>query len=162
MSVLVIFDSQCRHTEQIAQAISRALNGIHQVPAVDVAKVVDSLELEGVEMLFLGSPTQRRKPSLAMQNLVDRIPGQNLNVLGLASFDIRPAMPEAMTGSAARASAARALGEKLRQRGGSLVAPPESFVADARANSLRNGEVERAASWARKVWKMHRTQHIYR
>lgn len=157
MSVLVIFDSQCRHTEQIAQAISRALNGIHQVPAVDVAKVVDSLELEGVEMLFLGSPTQRRKPSLAMQNLVDIIPGQHLKGLALASFGVRPAIPEAMTGSAARA-----IGEKLRQRGGSLVAPPESFFTDAKANNLKKGEVERAASWARKVWKMHRTQHIYR
>jgi flavodoxin len=156
MSVLVIFDSQCKHTERIAQAISRALNGTHQVRAIDVIQA-EGLDLEGIEMLFLGSPTQRRKPSLAMQNLVNRIPVQNLKGPDLATFGVHPAMPEAVTGSAARA-----MGGRIRQRGGSLVAPPESFVTDAKANNLKNGEIERASSWARKVWKIHKTQHIYR
>ena len=70
-----------------------------------------------------------------------------------ASFDTRFRMASWITGSAATSVAGR-----LREAGGKMVAPPESFFveregkgAPAQAVHLLAGELERAEAWGRAV-----------
>jgi hypothetical protein len=53
-----------------------------------------------------------------------------------------------MTGSAAKVMAA-----KLREKGVSLLVPPVSFFVKGTEGPLRDGELDRAAVWARMLMK---------
>jgi len=70
---LVIYDSKLGNTEQVAQAIADTLGeeGIGQLISVDEA---DVLELEGVDLLVLGGPTQRHELSPAVRAWLELIP----------------------------------------------------------------------------------------
>ncbi len=63
-----------------------------------------------------------------------------------AAFDTRFPKARALTGSAAAGIARR-----LRRKGARLVAPPESFFVTDMEGPLVEGELERAAAWARDV-----------
>jgi len=58
VKALVTYDSKLGNTEQVAQTVADTLGeeGIGQLISVDEA---DALELEGVDLLVLGGPTQR-------------------------------------------------------------------------------------------------------
>src|SRR5256885_13379181 len=57
MNALIVYDSQFGNTERIAQCITSTLSEFGQARAVRVGQV-HSEELQGVDMLILGCPTQ--------------------------------------------------------------------------------------------------------
>jgi len=73
VKALVTYDSKLGNTEQVAQAIADTLGeeGVGQLISVDEA---DALELEGVDLLVLGSPTQRHGLSPAVRAWLELIP----------------------------------------------------------------------------------------
>ena len=110
MKALVTYDSKLGNTEQVAQAIADTLGeeGIGQLISVDEA---DALELEGVDLLVLGGPTQRYGLSLAVRAWLELIPRGVMRGLFVAAFDTRYRMPRWKSGSTALATA-----RKLRSR----------------------------------------------
>ena len=67
MNTLVVYNSQFGNTERIAQAIADTLRAFGQAQAVRV-NPARPIELQGVDMLILGCPTQGFRPSPAMQS----------------------------------------------------------------------------------------------
>ncbi len=62
MNTLVVFDSHCPGTQQIAEAIVSTLSDYGEVQAVDVTKTI-GLDFKGVETVIVGGPTQNWRVS---------------------------------------------------------------------------------------------------
>ncbi|MGZ3645727.1 MAG: flavodoxin family protein [Ktedonobacteraceae bacterium] len=146
MNSLIVYDSQYGNTERIAQCITSTLRDFGQARAVRVDQVYLE-ELEGMDMLILGCPTQGMRQTPAMQSLIAHIPRELLRDLSIACFDTR------FRGGFWMLSAAPAMDKQLRMMGVELVVPPESFFVKAmkKEGPLLAGEIGRAASWATKL-----------
>jgi len=146
VNALVVYDSQFGNTERIAQAIAGALSAGGEARAVRV-NPAQLVELQGVDLLIVGSPTQGWKATPAMQSLLAALGSERLRGLTVACFDTRFRGPSLLTGSAAGA-----LAGVLQGMGGSLLLPPESFTVKGwQAPVLHEGEMDRAAAWARTI-----------
>lgn len=154
MNTLVIYDSQYGNTERIAQAIANTLREFGQAQAIHVAQA-HPLELQGVDLLIVGCPTQRWRPTPARQSLLDKVSPQSLSGLAVACFDTRYRAALWMTGSAARR-----MDRQLRtMRIEPLVAPESFFVSDSQGPQV-SGELDRAVAWARKLVKKAEASHL--
>jgi flavodoxin I len=145
MNTLIIYDSTFGNTEKIAQAIADVVAGRGSVRTLRVAKVQSS-DLEGVDLLVLGCPTHKQRPTDAVQAFLECVSKKSLKDISAAAFDTRYHKPRLLTGSAARR-----LAKSLRKAKASLLTSPESFFVVSREGPLEEGELERAAAWAREV-----------
>ena len=145
MNVLVIYDSTYGITEQLAQAILDALGERASVRLMRVNKVQHS-DLENVDLLVLGCPTHKRKPTAAVLAFLDCVSKRSLDGISAAAFDTRYRKPRLLTGSAATRVA-----KSLRRAGADVEAPPESFFVASREGPLEEGESGRAADWALQI-----------
>ena len=143
MNALVVYDSQYGNTERIAQAIADTLREFGQVRAVRV-DAAHRVELQSVDMLIVGCPTQGWRPTPAIQSFLEGVSSERIGGLAVACFDTRFRMPRWLTGSAAKVMAG-----KLQEKGVPLLMPPESFFVKGGQGPLRSGELDRAATWAR-------------
>ena len=154
MNTVVVYDSQYGNTERIAQAIADTLRAFGQAQAVrvDPAHLVS---FQGVDLLIVGSPTQGFRPTLAMQFLLGNVSYQSLRGLAVACFDTR------FRGALWKSSAAPRMARQLRTLGVEPIVPPESFFVKAmkQEGPLLAGEVERAATWARTLFKKVEVSH---
>jgi len=155
MKVLVICDSVFGNTEQIAQAIGKALGSQEDV---EVSRVGDvKLEqLTGVELLLVGSPTRAFRPTKAITDFLRGIPSNGLRGVKVAAFDTR--MPVDGVGppilrflAKVFGYAAKPISDRLVRKGGELAIPPEGFVVEGFEGPLREGEIERAEDWAKQI-----------
>jgi len=146
MNALIVYDSQYGNTERIAQCITSTLKDFEQARAVRVDQVYLE-ELEGMDMLILGCPTQGMRQTPAMQSFIAHIPRELLNSLSVACFDTR------FRGGFWMLSAAPAIAKQLHMMRVETVVPPESFYVKAmkKEGPLLAGEMERAASWATRL-----------
>ena len=143
MKALIVYDSQFGNTERIARCITSTLSEFGQARAVRVGQVYIS-ELQGVDMLILGCPTQGMRQTPSMQSFIAHIPRELLSCLSIACFDTR------FRGGLWKISAAPGMAKQLRTMGVGLLVPPESFFVKSmkKEGPLLPGELERAASWA--------------
>jgi flavodoxin I len=143
MNALIVYDSQFGNTECVARCIAFTLREFGQARAVRVDQVYLE-ELQDVDMLILGCPTQGMRQTPAMQAFIANIPRELLNGLSVACFDTR------FRGAFWMLSAAPSMAKQLHMKGVELVVPPESFFVKAmkKEGPLLSGELERATSWA--------------
>lgn len=142
--VLIVYDSVYGCTEQIAWAIGQALGSPEDVKALRVGNVKPE-QLTELKLLIVGSPTQGGRPTAAIQAFLKDVPESVLKDISVAAFDTRVSARLArIFGYAADKIAA-----KLKERGGILVAPPEGFFVAGTEGPVKEGEIERAANWAR-------------
>ena len=146
MKSVIVYDSLYGNTERIARAIGEAIPGEVQVLRVGQ---VDVSELKTVDLLFVGSPTQGGKATQAIQDFLGQ--GQVFSLEGtkVAAFDTRlTAKWVRMFGYAAEKIVA-----SVKANGGTLLGPPGGFFVKGRKGPLAEGEVERAAGWAKEIVK---------
>ena len=159
MKVLIIYDSLFGNTEQIAQAIGHALGSQEDVEVLRVGNVKPE-QLTGLKLLIVGSPTQRFRPTPAINNLLGRIPMNGLRGVKVAAFDTRLSMNDIdppIVRFIGRlvvglfGYAAKPIADRLKKKGGELTIPPEGFYVKGTEGPLKEGELERAADWARQI-----------
>ena len=156
MKAMVVYDSVFGNTEKIAQAIGRALGPPEDVEIVQVGHAKPE-PLAGLTLLIVGSPTRQFSPTGAMSSFLKSIPKNGLQGVKVAAFDTR------FTVSAIAeirilaffvrifGYAAKPIADRLKKKGGELVIPPEGFYVGDTEGPLLEGELERAADWARQV-----------
>lgn len=142
MYTLIVYDSQYGNTERIAKAIGESLSPLSRARTARVDAMRAS-DLEGVELLLIGSPTQGWRPTQAIQSFLRSPSFDHLRGVRIACFDTRFNKPRWLTGSAAGVMVKR-----LRERGIEPAAPSTSFFVKASEGPLLDGEVERARAWA--------------
>jgi len=142
MKILIVYDSTYGNTEEIARAIGEAITG-----EVKVLRVGEADPSETFDLLIVGSPTHGGRPTQAIQDFTKRVPA--LNGAPVAAFDTR------LSTSLVKifGYAAGRIGKTLEKKGGTLVKPPEAFFVKGTKGPLREGELERAASWAGEIAK---------
>ena len=145
MNTLVLYDSQYGDTQRIARAIADKLAEFGEARALRLDPR-QPLQLQGVDLFILGCPTQGWRPTPAIQSFLEETSSEELRGLAGACFDTRFRLPPFMTGSAAKVMAG-----KLREKGVSLLVAPESFFVKGTEGPLREGELERASTWARQI-----------
>jgi flavodoxin len=161
MKAMVIYDSQFGHTEQIARAIADGIKrATADAPEVDLLKIgnVRPDQLAGLDVLVVGSPTQRFSSTTAMRDFLKGIPKKALAGVSVAGFDTRLTEEElhshgAMLGKLVDwfGYAAPRISEGLEKRGARVAMPPEGFYVGGTEGPLLEGELERAADWARQI-----------
>lgn len=111
------------------------------------ANEVNLPELGSFDLLIVGSPTHGGRPTPAIQDLLEKLAGPVIKGVNIAAFDTRL--------SAAWVKifgfAADKIASKLKGKGGILVVPPEGFYVKGKENSIQDGELEQAASWAKGI-----------
>ena len=147
MNALVVYESQFGNTEQVALAIAGALRAFGQAQAVRVDPA-HPIELQGVDMLVVGGPTQSWGATSGIRAFLATIPPKQLRSLSVACFDTRLRQPRWLTGSAAGGMA-----KNLQKMGVSPLVPAESFLVSGKEGPLISGELDRAAAWARTLGK---------
>lgn len=143
MNALVVYDSVYGNTQQVARAVSDVLASRANTRLVRVSEAA-GLDLAGIDLLMLGSPTHGWRPTPAMRDLLDRLPEGSLRNLPAAAFDTRLRGIRLLTGSAARS-----LAKTIERMGARLILPPESFLVVRSEGPLAEGELTRATEWAR-------------
>jgi flavodoxin I len=157
MKSIVIYDSQYGNTERIARSIRDVLAEQGDVTLVRVADYNPAM-LTGVELLLVSSPTQKFRPTDAIKGFLKGIPAGTLKGLRVAAFDTRltqeniDATPILSHFVKLFGYAAEAIGKELQKKGGVLVLPPEGFFVEGTEGPLVDGELERAATWAKKLF----------
>jgi flavodoxin len=159
MKARVVYDSGYGNTEKIAQAIGQALGPPEDVEIVRVGDVQPE-QVTGVPLLIVGSPTQKFRPTGATTSFLKAIPENGLQGVKVAAFDTR--FPESEIERVRILAffvrifgyAAKPIADRLEKKGGELVAPPEGFFVEGTEGPLQEGELERAAGWAKQIATM--------
>lgn len=151
MKVLVVYDSVFGNTEKVAQAIGDAL-GAQTLRVGDVKPE----HLTGLDTFIVGSPTQAFQPLKPVKAFLKNIPAGALKGIKVAAFDTRADVQEVNSriltafvqvfGYAAEPMAAR-----LVKKGGTQATTPAGFFVNGKEGPLKDGELERAAAWARQI-----------
>jgi len=117
---------------------------------------VAARDLTAADLLVIGSPTQRFHAT----EPVDRfLKGASLRGIHAAAFDTRFDMAEvesrtlklAVKVAGDSAYAAPRIAAVLEKAGATMVVAPEGFIVTDTEGPLREGELERAAEWARGI-----------
>lgn len=144
MKTLVVYDSLYGNTKAIAQAVGDALPDEVEVLHVSNA---DASGLEAYDLLVVGAPTHGARPSPDMQGFLDKIQPLALEGVKVAGFDTRMTNKLITVFGVAAPKIAKA----LQKKGGALVGVPEGFYVTGGEGPLKEGEVERAAVWAKEL-----------
>ena len=155
MNALIVYDTFFGNTEQIAQAVAA---GLGSQATVTIARVSDITpdQVQSMQLLVIGSPTRAFSPSPAMKEFLPRIPANSLRGVRVAAFDTR-IQPRGFGSlifnplASVFGYAAEPIAEAMVNRGGQQVAPPEGFFVLDSEGPLRQGEIERAREWGRKI-----------
>lgn len=155
MKTLIVYDSFFGNTERIAQAMSNAF-GFQRNVEILRAGNIKLKHLTGSKLLIVGSPTRGFRPTPTISKLLKSIPENGLKGIKVAAFDTRLSTRDiesfviryiVKTGG----FAAKHIANILKKRGGDLIIPPEGFFVKDSEGPLKEGELERAAAWAKKI-----------
>src|SRR6056297_566118 len=88
MKVIVIYESVFGNTEKVARSIGKAFtseggSNVHHVDQVTPDQLKD------VELLIVGSPTQKFQAMRAAKNFIAKMPSGSLKGINVAAFDTR-------------------------------------------------------------------------
>ena len=153
MKALVIYDSQFGNTEKVAKAIAEMLGESAEV--IHVTEVTTQ-DIESLDALIVGSPTQRFRPTLPITTFLKSLPARSLHDVRVLAFDTRLTVEEIESHGVLAffvrifGYAARPIARLLQKKGGLLVLPPEGFFVQGMEGPLVDGELERAQQWGQK------------
>jgi len=153
MKTLVVYDSFFGNTEQIAQAIGNAPGFQKDVEILRVSNVKPE-QLMGLGLLIVGSPTRAFRPTKAITDFLKKIPSNGLKGVRVAAFDTRISTTDINSRLLSIlvklfGYAAKPIADKLEKKGGNLIVLPEGFSVKDSKGPLKDGELERAANWAK-------------
>ena len=141
MKKLVIFDSNFGNTKKIAKTIAKEL----ETKSVLVSDFNEK-ELEGVNLLIVGSPIIGWRPSERMGKLLSRLDKNQLEGVKVATFDTRVKI-------FFHGDAAKKIAKRLEGKGAKVIEEPEAFFVKGKEGPLLKGEIEKAKNWAEKIKK---------
>jgi flavodoxin I len=144
MKTLVVYDSLYGNTEKIARAMGDAIAG--QVLCVGE---VNPSDVKAADLLIVGSPTQGGRPTSAIRDLLEVL-APALKGANVAAFDTRHTSKWTLLFGYAAPRIART----LKRSGATLLVPPEGFFVEGTKGPLADGELERAAGWAKNAAKL--------
>jgi flavodoxin len=154
MKTLVLYESFFGNTENIAHTVGTAL-GLADADVVRVSELKPE-QLNGVELLVVGTPTRAFQPSPETKAFLKSLPSKSLVGKKVAAFDTRAEMTDKTPGflkfmAGVFGYAAEPVSKQLVKKGGVLAQSPAGFFVLDSEGPLKDGELERAVEWARDI-----------
>lgn len=145
MVIEIVFDSEYGNTERVARAIAEGL----AARDVRLTRIGDEpLHLpESLDLLVIGSPTQGGRATTPINELIAGLSPELLAGTPIAPFDTRMTMKFVQIFGYAADRMTRA----LSARGATHVLAPQGFYVEGKEGPLKEGELPRAAAWARQL-----------
>ena len=162
MNALIVYESVFGNTEKVACAIGAAIGAAFgsqgKVATLPVSQVTTE-KVRGLDFLVVGSPTRSLRPTEAVAKFLNQLPREYLQGVQVAAFDTRWALDHIDSGFlrfvvGKGGYAASTIANALKKKGGNLLAPPEGFFVTGEKGPLKDGELERAAEWARQSFQI--------
>ena len=155
MKALVLYESFFGNTEKVAGAVGEALGLLKGEGIVKVQDVKPD-QLTGLEMLVVGSPTRAFRPTGGISAFLKGLPVGCLEGVKVAAFDTRIDTAEISSKLLKFLAnrfgyAAEPIAAALEKKGGVSSVDPEGFFVKDSEGPLRDGELERAAEWAKRL-----------
>jgi flavodoxin len=156
MRALIVYDSIFGNTAAIAKAIGATIESTGQeirVLAVGDAKPED---VEGADLLIVGSPTRGFRPTPAIQEFIGRLEHAKCDGLSAAVFDTRldletiHPVPLRWVIDVGGYASSR-LQTELAEMGCDVMAEPAGFLVQGTEGPLKDGELARAGDWAQTI-----------
>lgn len=141
MKTLILYDTNFGNTQQIAEAISKGIGNNSTHSSVTEIKPQD---LEGYDLIIVGSPIIGWKPTEKMAAFLNGIEKGQLNQIKVATFDTRVKL-------FIHGDAAKKLAVKFKELGGEIVIDPQPFYVKGKDGPLYEGELERAKEWVESI-----------
>jgi flavodoxin len=161
MNAIIIYDSVFGNTGKVANTIgdtiAAALASQGQTKTIPIGEITTE-QLQGVNLLIIGSPTRSFRPTEAVSKFLKSLPKNYLAEAKVAAFDTRIDL-ETIDSSALRfivdkgGYAASTIAKLMQKKGGKLVLPPEGFLVTGEKGPLKDGELARAIDWANGIRK---------
>lgn len=154
MKSMVLYDSQYGNTRRVAEAIGGTLAEAGDASVLHADEAAQD-RLAGLDLLVVGSPTQRFNPTPTITSFLNDIPAGALSGVRVAAFDTRFTVEkiEEMRILAFFVRlfgyAAEKIARQLKAKGGTPATEPGRFYVLDTEGPLLEDELERAAAWAR-------------
>lgn len=155
MKVLIAYDSIFGNTEQIARAIGAAFGTEPEAKVLRVGEV-QAEHLAGLDLLLVGSPTRAFRPTPATVQFLKGLAKDSLKGVRVAAFDTRADLKDVNSRFLTVmvrlfGYAAEPIAKRLVKKGGDQCIPPEGFFVKGTEGPLKDGELERAENWVKKI-----------
>lgn len=165
MKIVVMYDSAYGNTAKVAQEIARTAGRYGEVVEKQASNSVAN-DFKDADVLFIGSPTQGGRPTELLQTVVSKYAHLLPSGAQVAPFDTRFS-PEAVGGwlrllMRVIGYAAPKIASSFRKNPHCVVEAPEGFIVTDREGPLLQGELDRAANWARQILNVSRVQEANR
>lgn len=151
MKIVILYDSMYGNTEKVADVVRKAFSSSDSVKKIRMTEA-KSTDIQGIDLLIVGTPVHGGRPSQATLAFLDSLKESSLSGVKVAAFDTRMSAVDQGFGLKLLMKmigyAAPRLADLLVAKGGILISPPEGFIVDGKEGPVRNGELERAKSWA--------------
>ena len=150
--IAIVYDSIFGNTAQIAKAIASQDEAANTVQLLNVADA-RSADFTGIDLLIVSSLTRGFRPTPTTAEFVEGLPANvGAGKRGIASDtrmsldDIHPAPLRWVVD--AGGYAADRIDTMLKHKGFEVIGMPAGFMVGGTEGPLKNGEIERAKSWA--------------
>ncbi len=149
---IVVYDSVYGNTEKIARAIGEGLGGAKVINVSDASPA----DLSDVELLVVGAPTQKFRATTGIIKFIKLLPHEKISTLKVAAFDTRMDL-KTIKSKVFRfvvkkgGFAAKPLDRLLQRKGAESISEPQGFEVTGHEGPLKDGELERAAEWGKKL-----------
>lgn len=155
MKSLVIYDSVFGNTKELAKVIAGVLATAGEVAAKKVDEV-DRSDLEGIDLLVVGSPTRAFRATPELMSFLKGLAPDALHRVRVAAFDTR--IDTAKVNNRFLnlmvklfGYAAEPIAKTLERKGGERAAEPAGFFVGDKEGPVVEGERDRVESWARSL-----------
>ncbi|HOU44752.1 MAG TPA: flavodoxin domain-containing protein, partial [Anaerolineaceae bacterium] len=144
MNILILYDTAFGNTGQVAQAIGSALEDRGSVRVLKVSEA-SLADLQGVDVLIAGSPTQAFQPLKGLTAFLKSIPPGGLKGMRAAAFDTRVDVQAVGSGFLTLmvklfGYAAEPISRMLKSKGAEILLQPEGFFVLDKEGPLKDGE----------------------
>lgn len=153
MNILIVFDSFFGNTENVAEGMAAALRSKHHVIVLRACKASTHAVAESGAVI-VGSPTRAFRPSEATMEFLKFLPENSLAGKIVAAFDTRISKDD--IGSTffqflvnLGGYAAKPIAKWLQKKGALTPVPTEGFYVNGKEGPLKDGELDKAAEWAK-------------
>jgi len=139
MNALVVYDSNYGNTKKVAEVIAKEL----RTKAHSVSNLKEN-ELMDIKLLVVGSPINAWGPTGKIKKFLSNFYEDQLNGVKVAAFDTRVKL-------FIHGDAAGKISRQLEKAGGKIAAKPQGFTVKGTEGPLLDGELEKAAQWAKSI-----------
>lgn len=145
MKILVIYDTNFGNTQKVAFQIGEDLKDHNQVKVVSIAGF-NNEDLEGIDLLIMGSPINGWRPTEKIRNFLKSLKKDQLKGVRVATFDTRVDV-------FFHGNAAKPIAESLEKAGAIQIVEPIGFFVKGSEGPLAEGEEIKVNNWVADIEK---------